>query len=214
MPYVNRPGRAAEAAHKIVQLTVASGLGLHVPRTMVTTSGTDARAFVRATPLVVYKPLRAPFLHDEEGAKLVYATQVGPEDIDDESVAVAPCQFQEFVPEEFDVRLVAVGEQSFAASIRAGSDRAYVDWRADYPAPSYEVVDPPDRVTRRVRAYLRHFGLSFGCFDFTVGPGPDGPLTWWFLECGPHAQWGWIEHETGLPIASALAELLMGGQAR
>jgi D-alanine-D-alanine ligase-like ATP-grasp enzyme len=49
-------------------------------------------------------------------------------------------------------------------------------------------------------AYLRAFGLIFGAFDFSVTP--DG--RWWFLECNPAGQWGWLTEETGLPIADEL----------
>ncbi|MGH3624935.1 MAG: hypothetical protein ACRDQ5_24610 [Sciscionella sp.] len=36
---------------------------------------------------------------------------------------------------------------------------------------------------------------------------------WWFLEAGANAQWGWLEHETGLPIADAIACQLIGESA-
>ncbi|MGH3806966.1 MAG: hypothetical protein ACRDRU_10105 [Pseudonocardiaceae bacterium] len=45
----------------------------------------------------------------------------------------------------------------------------------------------------------------FGAFDFSVTP--DG--RWWFLECNPAGQWGWIAEETGLPIAGAIADELV-----
>jgi glutathione synthase/RimK-type ligase-like ATP-grasp enzyme len=57
-----------------------------------------------------------------------------------------------------------------------------------------------------VRALLDRLGLRFGALDFVVTP--DGE--WWFLECNPNGQWAWIEDETGLPIASALADALEG----
>jgi hypothetical protein len=30
-------------------------------------------------------------------------------------------------------------------------------------------------------------------------------------ECNPNGQWLWLEHEAGLPIAAALADLLSSG---
>ena len=47
----------------------------------------------------------------------------------------------------------------------------------------------------------------FGCFDFTESADTG---EWVFLECGANAQWGWLEHETGLPIADAIARHLTG----
>ncbi|KWX01719.1 ATP-grasp ribosomal peptide maturase [Carbonactinospora thermoautotrophica] len=65
----------------------------------------------------------------------------------------------------------------------------------------------PDRVRDGVRALMRHFGIVFGAFDFVVTP--DGE--WRFLEVNSNGQWSWIEHETGLPISSAIADLLQRG---
>lgn len=142
--------------------------------------------------------------------KLVYATLIGPSEIDDASIALAPCQFQAFIPKTRDIRLVAVGGECFAVAIHAGSDESYVDWRADCPALSYEAVPTPGQVAEAVAAYLKRFGLSFGCFDFTESADTG---EWLFLECGANAQWDWLEHETGLPIAAAIARQLTGGTA-
>jgi hypothetical protein len=38
--------------------------------------------------------------------------------------------------------------------------------------------------------------------------GVDAAGRWQFFECNPNGQWGWIEQETGLPIAAAIARLL------
>jgi hypothetical protein len=40
-----------------------------------------------------------------------------------------------------------------------------------------------------------------------------GDETWCFLECNPNGQWAWLEETAGLPIASALADLLENGAA-
>ncbi|MGH3624930.1 MAG: ATP-grasp ribosomal peptide maturase, partial [Sciscionella sp.] len=93
--------------------------------------------------------------------------------------------------------------------VHGGSAAAYTDWRADYPSLSYELVDTPGHIAGSVAAYLEHFGLTFACFDFTV----DHSGQWWFLEAGANAQWGWLEHETGLPIADAIACQLIGESA-
>lgn len=45
-----------------------------------------------------------------------------------------------------------------------------------------------------------------GALDFIVTDDAD----WVFLECNPNGQWAWIEEETGLPIAAALADALEG----
>ncbi|MBW8818815.1 MAG: hypothetical protein JF598_11425, partial [Streptomyces sp.] len=41
-------------------------------------------------------------------------------------------------------------------------------------------------------------------FDFAE----DGDGTWWFLECNQSGQFGFVEVETGQPIARSIAEWL------
>jgi hypothetical protein len=66
----------------------------------------------------------------------------------------------------------------------------------------------PTGVRRRVSAFMRHFGLTFGAFDFIVTP--EG--AWRFLEVNSNGQWHWIEQETGVPIARSIADLLEKGR--
>jgi len=211
VPFVNHPSRIADAEFKIAQLQAAAEIGFRVPSTLVTSIAAQARAFARQIGEVIYKPLSAPFLHEDGQAKLVYATLIVPEEFDDKTIdaeiALSPCQFQAFIRKRHDIRLTAVGSECFATIIHAGSDKSYVDWRADYPSLAYEPVATPEPIAMAVASYLDRFGLSFGCFDFTVEADTGD---WWFLECGANAQWGWLEHETGQPIAAAIATLLTG----
>jgi D-alanine-D-alanine ligase-like ATP-grasp enzyme len=48
--------------------------------------------------------------------------------------------------------------------------------------------------------------LRFGALDFLVTPEGE----WVFLEINPNGQWAWIEENTGLPITSAIADILAG----
>jgi D-alanine-D-alanine ligase-like ATP-grasp enzyme len=52
--------------------------------------------------------------------------------------------------------------------------------------------------------------LRFAALDFAI----DRAERWWFLELNANGQWMWIEHATGLPIASAVAAALARGTAR
>ncbi len=114
--------------------------------------------------------------------------------------------FQEYVPKVFEVRLTVVGDEFFAAKI-ATSSATYtqVDWRRDYDSHTYEVIDTPVEIRSAVTAYMTGTGLTFGAFDFVVTPDHE----WVALECNPEGQWGWIEENTGLPIADAIARHLL-----
>ena len=79
-----------------------------------------------------------------------------------------------------------------------------MDWRADYDALDYAVIEP---VTAGMLAFLATFGLCFGAFDFVVTPDQE----WIMLECNPAGAYGWLEQALNLPITSSLADLLANG---
>jgi hypothetical protein len=136
--------------------------------------------------------------------RFVYTTVVGAADLDDDAIRTTAHQFQEWVDKAYEVRLTVVDDRLFAARLTGRSADALVDWRSDYDAVEYAVVEVPEPVRRGVAALLAGLDLRFAAMDFAVRP--DG--RWVFLDLNPNGQWGWIEHETGLPICAALADAL------
>ncbi|MEU9235773.1 ATP-grasp ribosomal peptide maturase [Streptomyces subrutilus] len=199
--WVNHPLRVATADYKPVQLAVAQRLGLTVPPTLVTNDPEDARDFIAAHDRVIYKTLRwTPYQRD--GIPVTgWADPVTAGEID-ESLRVAPHLFQAVVDKVADLRVLIVGRQVFA--VRITSD--LLDWRKDYSALSYSVVDLPRAVENALLAYLDHYGLVSGSFDFAVDQ--QGEL--WWLELNANGQWGWLEPHTGLQMSAAFAALLAG----
>ncbi|PJN34222.1 hypothetical protein CG717_06880 [Streptomyces sp. CB02613] len=202
--WVNHPLRNAAADYKPAQLAVAQRLGLAVPPTLVTNDPDEARSFVGDHEQVVFKTLRwTPYRRGgvpvTGWADLVMATEI------DERVAVVPHLFQAVVDKVADLRVLVVGRVVFAVRIESGM----LDWRKDYSALSYRVVNLPARMENALLAYLDHFGLASGSFDFAVDEA--GGL--WWLELNPNGQWGWLEESTGLAMSAAFAELLTQGVA-
>jgi ATP-grasp ribosomal peptide maturase len=204
--WIDFPATVADASYKPRQLRVAAECGLSVPRSIVTNVGTEARQFAEQVGgNLVYKSLSTGVVTDQNQARIIYTTRLTAGDLDDRSIGLCCHLFQEWVPKEFDVRLTVIGDRRYAVAVHAHSPEAEVDWRSHYAGLSYRVCETPIAVRRDVITYLRTFGLSFGAFDFSVTP--DG--RWWFLECNPAGQWGWIAEEIGLPIAEAIADELM-----
>jgi hypothetical protein len=59
----------------------------------------------------------------------------------------------------------------------------------------------PDRIARSVHEYLACTGLAYAAFDFAE----DREGVWWFLEGNQGGQFGFVELETGQPIAEEVA---------
>ncbi|NUK22103.1 ATP-grasp ribosomal peptide maturase [Streptomyces lunaelactis] len=202
--WVNHPLRNAAADYKPAQLAVAQRLGLTVPPTLVTNDPGEGREFITAHGQVIYKTLRwTPY--ERDGVPVTgWAEPVTAAEIDD-SVRVTPHLFQARVDKVADLRVLVVGRQVFAVRI----DSSLLDWRKDYSALSYTVLDLPDRVDKALLAYLDHFGLVSGSFDLAVDRAGD----YWWLELNPNGQWGWLEENTGLKMTAAFADLLTQGDS-
>lgn len=203
--WVNHPARVADAEFKPAQLRVAAGCGLETPRTLLTSDPDEARRFCETTETgVVYKPLSAANIVTGDDVRLVYTSRVHSGDCDGIDLSVTMHLLQAWVPKRYDARVTAVGCRLFGVAIHAGSPDAYLDWRADYDSLSYEPIEVPECVSGGIFAYLDHFGLLYGAFDFAVTD-----EYWYFLECNANGQFGWLETETGLPMTAAIAELLL-----
>ncbi|MFI6830970.1 ATP-grasp ribosomal peptide maturase [Kribbella sp. NPDC050241] len=198
---VNHPRRQMAAEYKPTQLSVAAELGFAVPPTLVTNRLDDALEFVAEQGIVVYKPLW-PTEYEQDGeARTIWVRAVSPDELDD-SVGATVHLFQARIDKSSDVRVTVVGDRVFCVRI----DSPFTDWRERYDLiQAYTVIEPPAGLPDLLASYLERFGLSYGCLDFGIDA-VDG--TWWMFECNPGGEWGWIEHETGLPIARAFAHLL------
>lgn len=201
--WMNHPDAASRARHKPWQLRLAQRCGLPVPATLITTFPQAAREFAERYPDLVVKPVSGA--HPQDPPRAVPTSRVAP-DADFAAVAFGPTLLQRRVAKRADIRLTAVGEQLLAArkATAPDADPADVDVRfapADIP---WRPVDVPPRVTTAVRSYLSGAELAYGAFDFAE----DADGTWWFLECNQSGQFGFVEVETGQPIARTIAEWL------
>lgn len=208
--WINEPWRMSAAEYKPVQLATAARCGLRVPRTIITSIPAHAADWATNIPgPIVYKPLGGA-LHVEEGhTKIVYANRVTDvEELRDPALSLTAHCFQQWVDKEHEVRVTVVGADLFAVAIHAESEAAHIDWRSDYSAHRYEVVEIPDGVCSGLERYMEAFGLIYGAADFVVSP--DG--TWTLLEVNPNGEWGWLAHHCDLPIGQAIAALLEKGR--
>lgn len=201
--WMNDPDAARRARHKPWQLRLAQRCGLPVPATLITTFPRAAREFAERYPELVVKPVSGA--HPQDPPRAVPTSRVAP-DADFSAVAFGPTLLQRRITKRADVRLTVVGERMLAAR-KATADDAdpdEVDVRFAAPGSPWLPVDVPSRIAPGVLSYLREAGLAYGAFDFVE----DSDGTWWFLECNQSGQFGFVEVETGQPIARTIAEWL------
>jgi hypothetical protein len=199
---VSPPDALQAARWKLPQLQLAARLGFRVPETIVTSNLAAAQRFVDAEPTVIKAVQDA---YAKVGTTLVtgMTQRVRSEQL--RGVDLAPVMLQREVAKIADFRVTVIGRRVFAARITIPPD-APLDVRATPPADcEIAVVDLPASVQSACLAFVAATGLRFAAFDLATTT--DGAF--WFFECNPNGQWGWIEFATGAPITDALVELLV-----
>jgi len=202
--WINLPRNDQVAHRKLLQLKVASEVGLQIPQTCVTSDPQAAQEFVSqlGPGHTVYKAFSATLdlwretriLRPEEMALI-------------DAVAYAPVVFQEYVQAACDLRITIVGDRVFPAAIHADRSRYPVDFRMDMAGVRIDQASLPGDVEEKLLALTRRLGLVYGAVDMRRCR--DGEHV--FLEINPAGQWLFVEHATQLPISQALAEHLIAG---
>lgn len=210
---INPLDAGERAENKLRQLRLARGLGLAVPRTIVTNDPAEVLAFHDALGGPMITKMLTPLTQSMGGASAFVRTSlVRPEDLGDlEGLRHSPMVFQERIPKAYELRVVVVaapgGGRCFAGAIDATrSDAGQVDWRGASPAQvGWRPGALPDEVADKLLALARALDLVYGAADVIVAP--DGRHV--FLEINPAGEWGMLERDLGLPIAAALADALL-----
>ncbi|KUO14673.1 ATP-grasp ribosomal peptide maturase [Streptomyces dysideae] len=204
--WMNHPDAARRARHKPWQLRLAQRCGLPVPATLITTFPQAAQEFAERYPDLVVKPVSGA--HPQDPPRAVPTSRVAP-DADFSAVAFGPTLLQRRIAKRADIRLTVVGDRMLAARKECDPE-SEVDVRFAVSDAPWRPVDMPPRTAERVRSYVRTADLAYGAFDFAE----DADGTWWFLECNQSGQFGFVEVETGQPIARGIAEWLAQPAAR
>lgn len=196
--------------NKVYQIKMANSVGLLTPRTLVSTNPLAVERFIEEQGSCIAKPLG---LGGVKELGFVFTSRVKSTDgLDYSGVGVSPMIIQEEIVNVADTRVTVVGDQVFPCEItKQGALTDEVDYR--YGSYTYDVAygvdhEFPDEMKARCVQLVRKMGLSFSALDFVK----DDRGNYWFLECNSNGQWAFVEIETGLPIAQAIARSLSNSQ--
>ncbi|MGQ0778727.1 MAG: hypothetical protein ACT4NY_30655 [Pseudonocardiales bacterium] len=208
MTWINHPSALADCEYKPRQLSLARTIGMRTPATIVTNVPDEVRQFAADQGEIIVKSLAEPIIAEVGSQKVIWTRRVAAAELTDlAGVELTTHLFQKWIPKAYEIRLTVVGKRHFAVAIHAYSTATRVDWRTDYNALTYEVINCPNDVAEQARSFLSVAGLTYGAFDFIVTADTEDYI---FLECNAAGQWGWLAEECGLPIAEAIADELMG----
>lgn len=218
--WMSHPKATRAASWKGEQLQRAVRMGFKVPRTLMSNDPGAVRRFQSTLDgPMVFKTMSSPSLsaHEVEPEQRAYrglpTTLITDELMEGiESVRETPCQFQEHVAKDHELRVTVIGKRAFAARIHSQLDsRTALDFR-DYSVEiPYEAATLPAELEARCVAFVRSYGLEFGAMDLIVTPQDEIV----FLENNPGGQFLFVEQLVPeLRMTDAVADLLSHATAR
>ncbi|ERL52549.1 hypothetical protein BJB45_08325 [Halomonas huangheensis] len=205
--WLNSPANILLSEDKPRQLFLAKDIGFLIPETSITN---DINSFksIAALRSVIGKPLRQALIEDKN-EKIIFTTSLPALDsVDEIDLSFAPIIVQHEIKKAYDIRIIVVGSKVFPVAIHSQDNTVtVVDWRrGEVPDLLHEPIILPVSIEQKCKDIVRKLGLKFGAIDMVK----DLDDRYWFLEINPNGQWAWIENRTGLPIASAIVDELVG----
>ncbi len=170
-------------AGKLRQMWLARDLFL-IPEWNVT-SGLEPDATGRVVKTLV------PEMIETERLGFVYTTEVPPGARLD---ARYPWFTQRVRRDGRDATVVFVLGDTFAFETVIDRSASGTDWHTHIGTETqleWRRVEMPEAVASACCEFMTRAGLHYGRFDFIVDG--DG---WWFLECNPNGQYGWLDDDT------------------
>lgn len=199
------------ADHKELQLRVAQQLGLTVPKTLFSNDAGHIRSFAEVCDGRIITKMQNSFAVWREGKELVVFTNpMSDQDLRDlKGLEYCPMTFQQWIPKRLELRATVVGRRVFTASVDSQKwQQTQVDWRRDGVGlmPYWDPYQLDPATEHALLRLVEAFGLNYAAADFVVTP--EGQT--YFLEINAGGEWYWLQQTPGLPIAEALAEVLLG----
>ena len=186
---------------------LAQRYGLRVPRSLVSNDPAAVAAFSSLCPggMIVKLIESGGVMIREDGKNRSFPTMELAPGEPLPGLELAPMLFQEKILKRRELRLTVVGPKVFSAAVEPGE---VLDWRTDAAiVQSFRAFDGlPKAVEAAVLGMMDELGLDFGTVDLIETP--EGDFV--FLEINSISFFDHVQRYAGLPIAEAVAELLLG----
>lgn len=205
--WLNYPVNLWRARYRLYQLKVAKKIGFNIPDTLVTNSPLEAKKFLKKYNYkiigkIVGQQIGAP------GAPTIFTNMIGKNNTKKlNSVALAPCLFQEMISKKLELRITVVEKKVFAVSIDSQKEiESQVDWRKIHPKKLvHKIFKLPPDISDLCVLLVKTLGLNYGAVDMILTP----ESKYVFLEINPSGAWGWLEHLTGIEVSKEIANFLI-----
>jgi hypothetical protein len=196
---VNRLAAMGSNASKPYQAQLIQSQGFKTPETLITNDPKMVEDFYRQHQRVIYKSVSSvrsivQMMTDHDLTRL-------------HQIRWCPTQFQAFV-DGMNVRVHVIGTKVFATAVHC----EVTDYRYAAQAggsAELEAVDLADDLAERCVHLAGALGLAFAGIDLKVTPDDEV----YCFEVNPSPGFSYYEHHTQQPIAQAVAQYLIDGDA-
>ncbi|MGD2086603.1 MAG: MvdC family ATP-grasp ribosomal peptide maturase [Candidatus Aminicenantes bacterium] len=197
--------------NKFYQLQAAQAKGILTPITLISNDPVQVRHFYEQMQGNIIAKMLTPLTISMEGnTPFVYTRRVQQEDLKDaDLLRFSPMVFQEYIPKEYELRIIYVDGNLYTGAIPAKEfqEENQADWRAAKSEKfKWESFKVTGKLADKIRQLMKSLGLCFGALDVILTP--DGRYV--FLEVNPTGEWGMLERDLELPISKAIAGALTG----
>jgi len=208
--WINDPKATQLAHNKINQLEVAKRSGFEIPHTLITNIPEKVLEFYsKCNQNIIIKQLARNFVSLNNKDHGILTNKVSKDDLEKESdsIRLAPCLFQEYIPKRIEIRVTVLKDKIFPIAIFSqSSEKTSIDWRRyDLENTPHMPYDLPKDIENKCFKLMKESKLIFGAIDLILTP--TGKYI--FLDINPNGQWLWLEKLTGVPITSSLVKLLV-----
>lgn len=191
--WINPPDKIKAANSKLLQLKVASKVGLKVPTTLISNDPIKIKNFfAKDEQSIIYKTLYPMHWIEENGMRLTYTKEINRQKLPSDAVLkMTPAIFQKKIQKAYELRITYFGNYSVAVKLHSQKHpMGLMDWRC---VPIHELMIEeyklPKLIDQQCKEVMRKLGIVFGCFDFIVTPDNQ----YYFLEVNESGQFLWIE---------------------
>jgi ATP-GRASP peptide maturase of grasp-with-spasm system len=197
--------------NKLYNLMIAQKSGFRIPKTIVTTSKTEAITFIAQIPKCITKPLHNGHVNFEiDNQKMV---SKGTQLVTIESVAILEDYFaamllQEYIEKEIELRIFFVDKTFYAMAIFSQNDaKTAIDYR-NYNNEKPNRCVPfslPKTVLQKLEAFVETLSLNTGSIDLII----DQSGNYCFLEINPSGQFDWLSKNCNYYLDEIIANHLI-----
>ena len=204
--WVSNPRNIYFAENKLVQLMIASQIGLLIPPTLISNDDDRINNFFEGqNGNIIIKPIKNGMLDDKS---IVFTSAVDRKDLTFLKRSIPlPSTYQKNIKKELDIRITIIGKKVFATEIDSQKNTSSItDWRrsqdVNLPHRKHKIAK---NIEKKCVALVEKLGLQFGAIDMVLSKNGK----YYFLEINPNGQWGWIEKRTGYKLTETLVDLLI-----